>query len=136
MSENKDRKITLPRGGVLTDLTMRLKLILRLMADRRVNPLLKLLPVGSVVYLLFPDLLPGPIDDVAIIWLSTYLFVELCPPDVVQEHMEALKQTVPGEWHDPREVTGDVIEGQFWEKKEPGPGSEVVDVKPGPGEER
>jgi hypothetical protein len=122
MSENKDKKITLPKGSVLSDLTIRIKLILRLMADSRVNPLLKLLPIGAVVYLLFPDLLPGPIDDVAILWLGSYLFVELCPPEVVQEHMEALKQVVPGEWHDPRQgekpVEGEIVDAEFWEKKE------------------
>ena len=40
-----------------------------------------------------PDIAPGPIDDAALIWLATYLFVELCPPGVVQEHLETLKAT-------------------------------------------
>ena len=91
MSNNPDRKIVVPPGGgVFQDLAARVKLILRLLADSRVNPLLKLLPIGSALYLLIPDLAPGPIDDAAIIWLATYLFVELCPPDVVQEHLDEL----------------------------------------------
>jgi hypothetical protein len=94
MTEKSDRKITYPQnGGFFQDLTMRIKLILRLMGDSRVSPWLKLLPIGSLVYLVVPDIVPGPIDDAAVIWLATYVFVELCPPAVVQEHMEALKGT-------------------------------------------
>ena len=99
MSENKERKIALPPGNVFNDILLRIKLILRLMGDSRVSPLLKALPVGTVFYLLFPDLAPGPIDDAAILWLGAYLFVELCPPWVVQEHMEALHLVAAGELH-------------------------------------
>ena len=89
-----DRKIMLPPGGgVVQDLMIRLKLIVRLMTDRRVNPLLKLLPIGSLAYFIVPDLAVGPIDDAAIIGLAAYLFVELCPPDVVQEHLEEIVRT-------------------------------------------
>jgi len=100
MSEQKGRKITIPKGGMLEDVTLRIKLIMRLMGDSRVSIFLKALPVVTLVYLIFPDLVPGPIDDVAIIWLGAYLFVELCPPDVVQEHFNALRNVVPGEWRD------------------------------------
>ncbi len=94
MPDKSNRKIILSQGGsFFQDLTLRLKLILRLMGDGRVNPLLKVLPIGSLVYFLVPDIAPGPIDDAAIIWLATYLFVELCPPGVVQEHLEALRAT-------------------------------------------
>ncbi len=124
MTNDKKRKIILPKGGVFNDLANRIKLIIRLMRDARVNPFLKLLPVGTLVYLINPFDIPGPIDDVAIIWLGTYLFVELCPPEVVQEHMAALQQVVPGEWHDPLKETpqdtGEVIDAEYWEKKEGG----------------
>jgi uncharacterized membrane protein YkvA (DUF1232 family) len=94
MSDKSNRKITLPKsGGIINDLTLRIKLILRLIRDRRVNPLLKLLPIGSLVYLVMPDFAPGPIDDAAVIWLATTLFVELCPPQVVQEHLDGLNAT-------------------------------------------
>ncbi len=123
MSENKDREIISAKGGMLNDLAIRIKLVLRLLMDPRVHPLIKLLPIGSVVYLFFPDLAPGPIDDVAIIWLGTYLFVELCPPDVVQEHMDALRQVVPSDWRDAPvesgEVDDQVVDAEFWEKEEP-----------------
>jgi uncharacterized membrane protein YkvA (DUF1232 family) len=95
MSNKSNRKISLPQnGGFIQDLTLRFKLILRLLGDSRVSPLLKLLPIGSLVYLVVPlDVLIGPIDDAAVIWLATYLFVELCPPEVVQEHLDALNAT-------------------------------------------
>jgi hypothetical protein len=70
------------------------------MADRRVHPLVKLLPVGAVAYWLIPDLAPGPIDDALLMWLGAYLFVELCPPEVVREHMHALTSIIDGEWHE------------------------------------
>lgn len=99
---NKPRRdlVPAPSSGVFHDLALRIKLILRLIADRRVNPLLKLLPLGSLVYLVIPDLIPGPLDDVAMIWLLAYLFIELCPPEVVQEHMRALTSVIDAEWRE------------------------------------
>ena len=118
MSEKPNRKIVLPQsGGFFNDLTLRLKLILRLLGDGRVNPLLKILPIGSLVYLVVPDIAPGPIDDAAVIWLATYLFVELCPPGVVQEHLEALKATrkVMDSYQETSqaEPQGEVIDGEI-----------------------
>jgi hypothetical protein len=77
-------------GGPL-GLGSQVKLILRLLRDPRVNPLLKVLPVGTLVYFLFPDLIVGPLDDAAVIGIGMYTFVELCPNDVVEEHRSALR---------------------------------------------
>lgn len=83
-------------GGVLRDLVLRFKLIVRLMGDKRVNPFLKLIPIASLIYLIFPfdliSMIPGvsALDDVAIVSLGAYLFIEFCPPDVVEEHMKKL----------------------------------------------
>ena len=117
MSDDKDSRVVPSKGGFFGDLANRVKLVLRLLADPRVSPLVKMLPIGSILYLLFPDLAPGPIDDAAIIWLGTYLFVELCPPHVVQEHMAALNQVIPGQWHDPLEGQDDVVDAEYWEEK-------------------
>jgi hypothetical protein len=88
-----------PRGtGVFEGIGFRIKLILRLMKDRRVSPLVKLLPIGALIYLVLPDLAPGPVDDAAVIWLGSYLFVELCPRDVVEEHVRELSAVVEGEF--------------------------------------
>jgi hypothetical protein len=120
MSEKSNRKITVSQdGGFIQDLTLRIKLILRLMGDSRVSPFLKLMPIGSLVYLVVPDIAIGPIDDAAVIWLATYLFVELCPPAVVQEHLEALKATrkVMDSYQETSQpdVHGDVIDGEIVE---------------------
>lgn len=119
MSEKKERKIIPSEGGVFNNLALRIKLIFRLLGDNRISPFLKLLPIGSALYFIIPDLAIGPLDDVAVIWLGTYLFVELCPPEIVEEHMAALRnQALPGEWFDGNPGTSEVIEGEFWEKKE------------------
>jgi hypothetical protein len=117
MTDQKEPKIVPSKGGVFSDLTLRIKLVLRLLADPRVNPLIKLLPIGSVIYFFIPDLAPGPIDDAAILWLGAYLFVELCPPHIVEEHMQSLQKVIPGEWRDPLESDDDVIDAEYWENK-------------------
>ncbi len=97
--------------GLLKDLTFRIKLIWRLLKDKRVNPFLKLLPIGALIYLVSPlDIIPdialpviGVLDDAVVIWLGATLFVSLCPDEVVQEHTDALQKVVRGEW---RDVTG------------------------------
>jgi uncharacterized membrane protein YkvA (DUF1232 family) len=97
MTNKKSDKLVVPSsGGMLRDLVLRLKLIARLMGDRRVNPFIKLLPVASLAYLVFPfdliSVIPGvsALDDVAIVSLGAYMFIEFCPPHVVQEHMQKL----------------------------------------------
>ena len=120
MSEKSNRKITTSKSGsFFQDLSLRLKLILRLLGDSRVSPMLKLLPIGSLVYLVVPDIVPGPIDDAAVIWLATYLFVELCPPNVVQEHLEALNATrkVMDSYQETSQADthGEVIDGEIVE---------------------
>jgi hypothetical protein len=133
MSDKPERKITFPRGGgILQDITLRVKLVLRLISDPRVNLFLKLLPVGSLAYLVIPDLVPFIFDDAAIIWLATYLFVELCPPDVIQEHLDDLAKTLSvldqfGANHPAQNVPwppqdtpveGEIIDGEVIEDKE------------------
>ena len=114
MPDTKKSPITTFKGGFFSDLANRIKLVLRLMGDRRVSPLLKAIPVGSLVYLLFPDIAPGPIDDAAIIWLGLYLFVELCPIEVVEEHMRTIAGTLPGQWHEPQNTSEDeIIDAEF-----------------------
>lgn len=90
-------------GGFFGNLTVQIKLVLRLMADRRINPLLKLLPIGALIYFFAPDIAFGPIDDAFVIWLGTALFVELCPQEIVREHRDSLTSVIDGEW---REIEG------------------------------
>ena len=93
-----NRSVVPQRGGMLKQFLKQAKLVGRLIGDRRVNGLIKLLPIASIAYLISPvDLMPGAVipllgalDDAAVVWLGTTLFIELCPSDVVQEHKEAL----------------------------------------------
>jgi uncharacterized membrane protein YkvA (DUF1232 family) len=121
MADKRDL-INSQNTGFFQDLIQRVKLIGRLMADKRVNFFLKILPVAAVVYLVSPlDLVPGlalpvigALDDAAVIWLGTSLFVALCPEEVVQEHMNALNRVVDSTWKDAREE----------------PAAEIVEVQP------
>lgn len=76
-----------------------LQLVWRLMLDPRVNPFLKILPLGSLIYLISPlDMVVPVIDDLGILWFFTTLFIELCPDDIVAEHRHDLDSTIRGEW--------------------------------------
>jgi uncharacterized membrane protein YkvA (DUF1232 family) len=127
MSNRPDKNIIKPQGGIFNELMIRIKLVFRLMADRRVNVLYKAIPVASLIYLVAPtDLIPlVPVDDALVIWLATYLFVELAPPDVVQEHLNELRRVVDISWNG--ENTGDsnnetidedVVDAEFLEVKD------------------
>jgi uncharacterized membrane protein YkvA (DUF1232 family) len=91
-----------PQGSVVRDFILRVKLILRLVGDKRINPWLKLIPVGGLLYLISPiDLIPdialpiiGELDDAAVLWITNYFFVELCPPEIVREHVKALSANI------------------------------------------
>lgn len=95
MTKNKSDITVTQEGGVVRNILNQLKLIFRLMGDRRVSFFAKLIPVGALIYLVSPiDAVSipviGVVDDAAVLWLGSYIFTELCPPDVVAEHMKAL----------------------------------------------
>lgn len=123
MTEKKNSNITIAQqGGVVRNIVNQLKLIFRLMGDKRVNVFAKLVPIGAFAYLLMPaDLAPnlvlpviGVLDDAAILWLGSYVFTELCPPDVVEEHMKALAGNMK-----PNDVNNeDIVDGETTEVKE------------------
>lgn len=65
-----------------------LKLSFKLLKDRRVPFWLKAVAIGAgFVYLISPDFVPGVLDDAGFIYLCSYVFVRLCPKDVVKEIM-------------------------------------------------
>jgi uncharacterized membrane protein YkvA (DUF1232 family) len=121
--ENNRNIISSQDRSFFQDLILRLRLILRLMGDKRVNFFLKLLPIVATIYVLSPiDLIPaavvpliGALDDAAVIWLGTTLFVSLCPNEVVREHTKALQKVVNGIWQD---ISKPYDQG------------EIIDVKP------
>jgi uncharacterized membrane protein YkvA (DUF1232 family) len=112
--EMTNRKLLVPpQGGMMKDFVKRLKLIGRLMADNRVSSFIKVLPLASLAYLIFPfDLAPGialpiigALDDAAILWIGSTLFVELCPTNVVQEHKDSLDMESGGD-------TGEIVDAE------------------------
>ncbi len=112
--EREKKKIILNNNpGVMKNLTLQARLVLRLMGDRRVNFLAKLLPIGALIYLISPDLLPFIFDDAAVIGVGTYMFMELCPPAVVEEHRKAL-------WGETTKKTdssaSDIVDAEFLEQ--------------------
>jgi len=88
-----------------------LQLIFRLMKDERVHPLVKVLPFLSLIYLVYPDLVPGPFDDAVVITLFLQFFLTLVPDELIEEHKFEL------ELQKKNSNAGDnIIEGEFWEE--------------------
>jgi uncharacterized membrane protein YkvA (DUF1232 family) len=73
------------------------RLVSRLLKDPRVSASPKLLVAGILAYVILPtDLLPdfligvGQLDDLMVILVGLKLFLRLCPPEVVREHLKAI----------------------------------------------
>jgi uncharacterized membrane protein YkvA (DUF1232 family) len=112
-----DITVTSQEGGVVRNILNQLKLIFRLMGDRRVSFFAKLVPVGALIYLISPiDAISipviGVVDDAALLWLGSYIFTELCPPEVVAEHMKALTSNLSDG------AGGDVVDAEATDVKE------------------
>ena len=112
MANKKSSKVMVPaQEGVFHSAISRFKLIMRLMGDRRVSPWLKLIPVGALVYLISPiDLIMGipgidALDDAAVLWFGSSLFIELCPIDVVNEHKQELNSNMIDD-------SGDIVDAE------------------------
>ena len=116
------QELTIPsQGSMIRDFIMRVKLIWALMKDGRVSAWLKLIPVAGLVYLIMPiDLvseialpLVGELDDAAVLWLTNYIFLEMCPPELVLQHVKTLVGSGP------REDAEDIVDAESVEIKEP-----------------
>jgi uncharacterized membrane protein YkvA (DUF1232 family) len=113
----KEKKQLKSEGGIFSNIGNEIRLVMRLLGDPRIGWWLKLLPFGTLVYFVFPDIAPGPIDDALVIGVGVYLFVEMCPTEIVEEHREALRNTINGEWRDPETSQDDeVVEAEFKEE--------------------
>ena len=88
-----------------------LQLIIRLMKDQRVHPLIKILPFLSLLYLLYPDFIPGPFDDAVVIALFLRIFLALVPDEYIEDHRFNL------DYQQPQSSPEDtIVEGEFWEE--------------------
>jgi hypothetical protein len=81
-------------GRILAYLPQFVRLFYRLFTDSRVSRLVKLVPFLGLILAISPpnlelDFIPvfGELDFLLIIFLTLKLFVWLCPPDVVREHV-------------------------------------------------
>lgn len=79
------------------------KLYYRLLSDRRVPIMPKLMLVAAVAYAvspldLIPDMIPvvGELDDLGVILFACRTFIQLCPRELVAEHVQMIDQT--GAW--------------------------------------
>lgn len=114
--------------GLLRSMMNQLRLVGRLMNDRRVSGWLKLLPLGSVAYMISPfdPWIPfpvvGQVDDLAVMFFGLKFFIDMCPPEVVDEHMRAISGTPPADFEVVDTASGNedtvpatVVEGDFEE---------------------
>lgn len=102
-------------GNFLTKIGVQIRLIGRLMLDRRVNFLLKLIPIASLIYLINPVDIPTPLDDIGVVWLGFAIFIELCPPEIVNEHLANIHRVVDVTGRDSTAGDGQVIDAEFRE---------------------
>lgn len=122
MKNPKDLKT--PRDGAFfRGIADHFKLVWVLWTDPRVSPILKILPLGSIIYLISPlDMAVPVIDDVGVLWFFTYLFIELAPQDIVEEHRRNITHTIYREWKEKTEDVQfseeDIQDADFREKKE------------------
>ncbi len=81
-------------GGFVSHLPSFLRVFYRLMKDPRVPLLAKAVPFLGLLLLVTPpalelDLVPlvGELDWLLVIFISLKVFIWLCPPEVVREHV-------------------------------------------------
>jgi uncharacterized membrane protein YkvA (DUF1232 family) len=119
--------IQVPQGDTnavmawLQDVVRQVRLSWRLFWDQRVPLWTKLIPPVALAYILFPiDLIPdvalglGQLDDAAVLLIGFKLFIELAPPEVVREHLQALGARIR-EWRpvDDDDESSEVVEGEY-----------------------
>ena len=88
-------------ASILTEIVHSIRLTWRLLKDDRVPAWTKAIPIAGAAYVIFPlDLLMDPIlglgqlDDIAIAIMAVKIFIDVCPPEIVQEHREEIEGVV------------------------------------------
>ena len=99
-------------GGFISDVILKIRLVMKLIQDDRIDIWIKAIPVFSLIYLVVPiDLLIGPIDDAIVLYIGMDLFISLCPQDIVNGYLENLK----GQSESP--ISEEVVDAEFKEKE-------------------
>ncbi len=97
------------------DIVEKVKLTYRLVRDSRISFWLKLIPISCLVYFIVPtDLLIGPIDDAILMYLGMDVVIEMCPKDIVAEHLADIQGQPVSPSAAPQE---DVIDAEFKDKE-------------------
>lgn len=125
MSNPNERQVTPTNIGFLAGLVRQARLTWRLLTDNRVPLWLKGIIPATLLYVISPvDLLPdvvpvlGQMDDLAVVAVGLKLFIDLCPPAIVQEHLKALIQETGWKVEKPESSSADVIDGSYEVKKD------------------
>jgi uncharacterized membrane protein YkvA (DUF1232 family) len=115
----KKRLVSKFDGDFFTSFGLQIRLIMRLIGDRRVPAWLKALPIFSIIYLVSPlDIVIPLVDDAFILWIANTLFLELCPPEIVQEHRTELENDAqPKNADRPQIDKNDVIDARYKDKE-------------------
>ena len=99
-------------GGFISDVILKIRLVMKLLQDERIDIWLKAIPVFCLIYLIVPiDLLIGPIDDAVVLYFGMDTFINLCPQEIVNGYILELKGqggSAPPE---------DIIDGEFKDKE-------------------
>jgi uncharacterized membrane protein YkvA (DUF1232 family) len=97
MSDGQKPVISQDHVGALVSLLRTARLVWRLVADPRVPLFPKLILLVAAIYVISPvDLIPdlilglGQLDDIGVAMLAIGVFIQLCPPAVVDEHRRAI----------------------------------------------
>lgn len=97
MGRNRARPDAKGATHLLSEVIREARLTWYLLTDGRVSSWVKMIPLATLLYILSPiDLLPDPIlglgqlDDLAALILGAKLFIEMCPREIVREHLEKM----------------------------------------------
>jgi uncharacterized membrane protein YkvA (DUF1232 family) len=106
------------RTSVFVRIANYLKLFWRLLNDQKVSLFLKLIPLIAFLYVISPmDRIIPVVDDLVILFLGIYLFVELCPENIVNAHRQAIEGVLEGQARDAQDdekiAEEDILEGEF-----------------------
>jgi uncharacterized membrane protein YkvA (DUF1232 family) len=117
MGDEQKPVISEERVGAVVQVLRTLRLVWRLLWDRRVPLFPKLIILAAAIYVISPvDLIPdvilglGQLDDIGISLLAIGVFIQLCPPALVEEHRRAIAAET-GKAYKPSDE--DTVEGSF-----------------------
>ena len=117
MNDERKPVVSEDHVGALVSVLRTLRLVWRLLADPRVPLFPKLILLVAAIYVISPvDLIPdlilglGQLDDIGVAMLAIGVFIQLCPPALVDEHRRAIAGE-SGEGAKPSD--GETIEGSF-----------------------